>query len=79
MKGKVLYIELNGDEQRNIKESLLTGEFFEWTNERIRGAFRYHNGTIKDLKRYIRNNKGHIIIPYDKALKICPNSPYLEE
>lgn len=28
-----------------------------WTDERIKNAFNSGNGTIKDLKNYINNNK----------------------
>ena len=77
---KVIFIEISGDATRDIKKSLLIGDFFEWTNEQIRYAFNWHNGTLAHFKRYARDNKANTkIISYEKALKICPNSPFLRE
>lgn len=41
-----------------IEYSKKNPELFNyWTEERIKGAFNFGNGTIKDLKRYAKNNK----------------------
>lgn len=35
----------------------MAGDFLAWTPEKIKAAFNFNNGTIKDLKRYMRDNK----------------------
>ena len=41
----------------SVKEAMLQGYYIEWTPERIKGAFNFGNGTKKDLKNYMDNNK----------------------
>ena len=33
------------------------GFAFHWTEEKIKRAFNFGNGTMKDFKRFIHNNK----------------------
>ena len=46
------YIKQFGTVQNAVKE----GYCIEWNLERITNAFNCGNGTMKDLKRYIRDN-----------------------
>ena len=48
---------LKEDYNNNIKKCVVAGDFLEWTPEKIKSAFNFNNGTIKDLKRYMRDNK----------------------
>jgi len=32
-------------------------DYNEWTVDRIKGAFNFGNGTIKNFKEYVKNNK----------------------
>ena len=47
------YIKLDG----SIEKVIENGFFIEWTPERIKNAFNFGNGTEKDFKIYIQNNK----------------------
>ena len=47
------YIKLDG----SIEKVIENGFFIEWTPERIKNAFNFGNGTEKDFKKYIQNNK----------------------
>ncbi len=44
---KLLYKEID----------LKSGDYNYWTAERIKGAFNFGNGKLKDFKRYAANNK----------------------
>lgn len=54
---KALYLEISKQGSKNINEALKKGYYNEWNIERIKGAFNYGNGTIKDFKNYMNNNK----------------------
>lgn len=41
----------------NLKAAILKKDGILWTNEKIKAAFNNSNGTIKDLKNHISNNK----------------------
>lgn len=41
----------------SIKKAINTGYYMEWTQERIKNAFAFGHGTIKDFERYKRDNK----------------------
>ena len=43
----------SGDLAAAIKEK----DGILWTNEKIKAAFNFGNGTIKDLKNHINNNR----------------------
>ena len=43
----MIYLEWNADKTN----------FNVWDNERIRNAFNFGNGTIKDFERYMKDNK----------------------
>lgn len=45
----------NGD----LKECIKQGDGIDWTPEHIKAAFNSGNGTEKDLKRYMEDNKNH--------------------
>ncbi len=48
------YVEkfYNGD----LKKAVAEHDGVKWTNERIKKAFNFGNGTIEELKRYIQDN-----------------------
>lgn len=54
---KILRVKFNG----NIEEATRAGYYTDWTQEMIRGAFNCGNGTEKDLKQYMQNNKQYCI------------------
>ena len=41
----------------NPAEMVKAGDGIVWTADKIRSAFNFGNGTEKDLRRYIENNK----------------------
>ena len=41
----------------DLKAAILKKDGVLWTDEKIKAAFNFGNGTIKDLKNYINNNK----------------------
>ncbi len=41
----------------NIKAMEQAGDFLDWTPARIKHAFNFGNGTEKDLRRYMKDNK----------------------
>lgn len=41
----------------DVKKAIAAGAFNIWDDERIKNAFNFGNGTIKDFKRYMDNNK----------------------
>lgn len=45
----------NGDVNEAVKN--MDGNL--WTDEKIKGAFNFGNGTKKHLKKYIENNKNY--------------------
>lgn len=47
------YIKEFGSIERAIKE----GYYTEWNEKNIKEGFNFGNGTIKDFKNYMNNNK----------------------
>lgn len=47
------YIKQDG----SIEKVIENGFYIDWTPERIKNAFNFGNGTEKDLKKHIENNK----------------------
>lgn len=47
------YVKQYGTIERAIAE----GYSIDWTPERINNTFNFGNGTMKDLKRYMNENK----------------------
>lgn len=41
----------------NLKQCIQEKDVIIWTDERIKKAFNFGNGTIKDLNRYMHDNK----------------------
>jgi hypothetical protein len=50
-------MELQPKEVYAIEVYKMSKEQFEWTGEKIKGAFNFGHGTLKDLKRYMDDNK----------------------
>ena len=44
----------------DLKTAINDGAGILWTDEKIKAAFSFGNGTIKDLKNYINNNKKYV-------------------
>lgn len=53
-----MIIEICNDEIRKqgLKNAIADGWFTIWTPERIKHAFNYGNGTMKDFERYKKDN-----------------------
>ena len=47
------YIKQDG----SIEKVIENGFYIDWTPERIKNVFNFGNGTEKDLKKHIENNK----------------------
>ena len=45
------------DYNGNINACIKDGFYIDWTDEKIKSAFNFGDGTIKDLKKHIENNK----------------------
>lgn len=56
--------DYNNDLQRVLCEYENNNDFIVWTAERVKSAFNFGNGTEKDLKKHIANNKCYCIF-YD--------------
>ncbi len=41
----------------NLKAAIKAKDGILWTDERIKAAFNFGNGSASDLKRYINNNR----------------------
>lgn len=41
----------------SLEKVIENGCYIDWTPERIKNVFNFGNGTEKDLKKYIENNK----------------------
>lgn len=55
-----LYYEVNKKyiaRYGTIEKAIEEGYFIDWTPERIKAAFNAGNGTMKDFKRYMNDNK----------------------
>ena len=48
------YMEIS--KKYNKKESIEKGMYNIWDNKRIKRAFNFGNGTMKDFKRYMKDN-----------------------
>ena len=51
------WIKIDG----SVEETMRKGFYIEWTPERIKSAFNFGNGTEKDLKRYMNDNKNNCL------------------
>ena len=45
----------------NIKKAVAAGDYKRWTHDSIKNAFNFGNGTEKDLKRYMEDNKKYCV------------------
>lgn len=50
-------MEIFKGEGKTKQEAIKAGYFNIWTEKRIKGAFNSGNGTMKDFKEYMNNNK----------------------
>lgn len=49
--------EIDKGEGKTKSEAIKAGYFRAWTAERIKKAFNFGNGTMKDFNEYTENNK----------------------
>ena len=54
---KTLYIEVSKQVGLSKSEALEKGYYSKWDKKRIKGAFNFKNGTLKDFKRYMKDNQ----------------------
>lgn len=62
---------LRKEYNNNIKQALLNRDYLVWDKDRIKHAFNFGNGTEKDLKRYVKDNRQYcifIILPKANSL-----------
>lgn len=48
---------LAGRKYKNAKEAIFDDSWQPWDDARIKRAFNYGNGTMKDFKRFCKSNK----------------------
>jgi len=53
----IIAIEISKSIGKTKQEAIKAGDFNEWTKERIKSAFNFGNGTMKDFSEYADNNK----------------------
>ena len=54
---KTLYLEISKQVGLSKNEALEKGYYSKWDEKRIKGAFNFKNGTLKDFKRYMKDNQ----------------------
>ena len=62
--------------KNGINQAIKAGYFTIWTPERIKGAFNFGNGTIKDFERYKKDNRNNCIIKEYDASTLAALTPY---
>lgn len=55
---KAKYILINAAKQ-TARAAFYNGSFFTWTAENLKNAFNFGNGTLKDFKRFAKDNAGN--------------------
>lgn len=50
-----------GDTKETREKAIKDGYIIEWSKEHIKNVFRFGNGTGKDLKRYMNDNKQYCV------------------
>ena len=54
--------EVYGGNTRETRKRAIEDEYYlDWSEERIKNAFNCGKGTIKDLKRYMRDNEKYCV------------------
>lgn len=56
IKDQTLFVEVFKGKGLTIEEELKTGMYNEWDEKRIKNAFNFGKGTIKDFQRYASDN-----------------------
>ena len=51
------FIEVCKKDTKNINDGIEKGFYNIWNDERIKKAFNFGNGTIKDFNNYMNDNK----------------------
>lgn len=65
---KAKYIIINGT-KKEARAKFKNGEFFTWTDENLKNAFSFGNGTLKDFSRFARDNAGNTTAVNIESLK----------
>ena len=65
MKTKYIII---GDNKKNARQAFLDGDFMTWTDKNLKDAFNFWQGTIKDFKRFLKDNAGNTTAIYIDSL-----------
>ena len=58
------FIEISrakANELGSVKKAYEQGFFTVWDSDRIKRAFNFGNGTLKDFKNYMENNKNYCL------------------
>lgn len=63
---------LVGRKYKSLREAIEDGFYDAYTEERIKLAFNFENGTLADLKRFCKENK-KTILSSDKFFNIFDN------
>ena len=57
---KIIAYEISKRNGKSKEQNFKNGLFNIWTMERITGAFNNGNGTLKDFKIFMENNKQYV-------------------
>lgn len=52
---------LSGIPYKSVKDAIKDGGYSVWCNQKIKQAFNFGNGNIKDFEEFCKNNKCKII------------------
>lgn len=56
IKDDSLFVEVFKGKGLSTNDELKTGMYNEWNEKRIKRAFNFGNGTLKDFHNYVRDN-----------------------
>ena len=57
---KIIAYEISKRNGKSKEQNFKNGLFNIWTMERIAGTFNFGNGTLKDFKTFMENNKQYV-------------------
>lgn len=52
-----MWLEISKQGSKKANEAIDKGNYNKWNESRIRRAFNFGNGTMKDFERYMKDNK----------------------
>lgn len=62
------YVMIQGG-KKTARQKFIEGDFFTWTDENLKNAFQFGNGTIKDLQRFIKDNINNTTVIFVDSLQ----------